>query len=108
MPVVDASAGLLSPTTNVLSVGDPRSGPRKGRVGRAVGDVASAKGDDLGKQAQEDTGWIGKLMGLLSGLSKSRQTKGAEDSGGFGKGDATTYLDKIAKATESLWNASQN
>jgi hypothetical protein len=103
IPVRDLAAQLLSPITNMTNVGNPASAAKKARVADAVNEVAAAKKENISSQSEKDKSWVEKLIDFIENFDKQKKEK--VDKIKSGKGDV---LNRIAKATESLYSASQS
>lgn len=93
----DVVSQLSAPVNNVIRVDDPQSTSKKERVSSIVNEVAASKKENIVSQINQAVQWIEKLLDFNKNFGKNNNSK--VDS---------SYLSKIAEATESLYKASQS
>lgn len=94
IPLGDLAAALNSPTASNVNVGGSSG---SGSLGKAVADVAAAKGDN---SAQSDRQWVEKLISFLDNFKKG--------GGGGGGGEVVEATTRVAVATEGILKAATN
>jgi hypothetical protein len=98
----DLFAKMMKPTEKEFLRNEGPNESTVKKLADAVAKVSSAKNDNSGDQKDKDQSWVKRLVDFARGQNKGNK----RNPGTSSKGDSHT-LNRIAKATEELYRASQ-